>query len=77
MQQAISDGVSDVVPPQDMKRGRPEDHEGVFGQRRSFPQHPVLAPAPGAIANFENVQDNIASSLTQFGAPAMATTGYQ
>ncbi|XP_031549385.1 paired amphipathic helix protein Sin3a-like isoform X2 [Actinia tenebrosa] len=58
-----------------MKRGRPDEHEGVFGRGRSFQQ--VLAPAPGGIPSFENVQDSIASSLTQFGTPQMATQGFQ
>jgi hypothetical protein len=64
-----------VVDIQEMKRGRPEEHEGVFGRGRSFQQ--VLAPAPGGLQSFENVQDSIASSLTQFGAPRMAAQGYQ
>ena len=59
---------------QEMKRGRPDDHEGVFGRGRSFQQ--VLAPAPGGLPSFDNVQDSIASSLTQFGTSQMATPGY-
>lgn len=71
-----SANISDVVDVQEMKRGRPEEHEGVFGRGRTNFQQ-VLAPAPGGIPSYENVQDSIASSLTQFGTSQMATQGYQ
>lgn len=66
---------------QDMKRVRPEDHNGVYGQnRQSFRPPPVLAPAPaGMTTNYEQLQQDGLGALAQFpGAAQMAgTPGYQ
>jgi len=57
---------------QDMKRGRPEDHDSVYGQnRQSFRPPPVLAPAPvGMTTNYEQLQQDGLSGLAQFPAAA-------
>ncbi|XP_068710577.1 paired amphipathic helix protein Sin3a-like isoform X1 [Montipora foliosa] len=64
-----------------MKRVRPEDHDGVYGQnRQSFRPPPVLAPAPvGMTTNYEQLQQDGLSGLTQFPAAAQmaAAPGFQ
>lgn len=55
-----------------MKRGRPEDHDSVYGQnRQGFRPPPVLAPAPvGMAANYDQLQQDGLSGLSQFPAAA-------
>lgn len=57
---------------QDMKRGRPEDHDSVYGQnRQGYRPPPVLAPAPvGMTSNYEQLQQDGLSGLAQFPAAA-------
>ena len=78
--QATSYCLNEAVE-QDMKRVRPEDHDGVYGQnRQSFRPPPVLAPAPvGMTTNYEQLQQDGLGGLAQFpGAAQMAgTPGYQ
>ena len=68
---AITNSLNEAVE-QDMKRGRPEDHDSVYGQnRQSFRPPPVLAPAPvGMTTNYEQLQQDGLSGLAQFPAAA-------
>lgn len=55
-----------------MKRGRPEDHDSVYGQnRQGFRPPPVLAPNPvGMATNYDQPLQDGLSGLSQFPAAA-------
>ena len=63
---------------QEMKRGRPEDHDAVYGSNRQSFRPPVLAPAAvGMTTNYEQLQQDGLSGLAQFPAAAQMAAGAQ